>query len=426
MSCIYEYIIRYVKRCLVSNNEHLNFFNGLLRGIVTFIPVKTSLMDQNSKSAQKSSSEIEVLSIEEFQDFGSEWNSLLAESKVDNLFLTHEWISTWIKYFSADSEFFILIARDPKTNELLGIAPLMIEKVRYAFGFSLKRLVLMGNGCLEVDHLDFIIKHGLEINVSDSFVSYIQQHKHKWDVVFFDGLVSSSQVLTSLLRNDFTWGRRIYMQPCPYLPLPDSWDFLKQSFGKNLRYNLGRYKRKLEKSYPEAIKFQCVETNDELQLVMPRLYSLHHLIRKSKNELGGIFEDEKIASFHNEMSETSLSSGRLKLYSLCVEDAIIAALYCFRYKNSVLFYQTGYDPEWQRYSPGRLLMAHAIEDSISQKATEFDFLRGGEAYKESWTKEIREEFRVYAASSLKGYLFLMPRLIRTKARALLRRINSSA
>lgn len=383
----------------------------------------TRKMNLFSNRSQRYFSNIKIISLEEFHSLKSEWNSLLSESKVDNFFLTHEWLSTWVKYFSSDQNSFILIARDSKTHELLGAAPLIIEQCRNALGLSIKKLVFMGNGCLEIDHLDFIIKKGFETEISRDFINGIQQHKNKWDIIFFDGLASSSKALSGLLDSSHIKLHLTYTESCPYLTLPDNWESLRQQFGKNLRYNLGRYKRKLEKAYPGMVEFRRVETEDELGLVMPKLCSLHNLVQMTKNEHHGIFEDKNIADFHNDISNSSLASGNLHLYSLSVEDKIIAVLYCFRHKDAVLFYQTGYDPQWKEYSPGRLLMAYAIENSISEEVKEFDFLRGSESYKSAWTNESREEFRFYLASSLKGHLSLMPLLIRKNLRTFLNAKN---
>ena len=50
-----------------------------------------------------------------------------------------------------------------------------------------------------------------------------------------------------------------------------------------------------------------------------------------------------------------------------------------------IFYLSGFDPAFARYSPGKLVVAHAIEQAITRDAARaFDFLRGAEAYKYAW------------------------------------------
>ena len=354
----------------------------------------------------------EVSTWKEFDALQPEWDQLLSRSSADNYFLTHGWLSVWHKHFGTTLTPFILIARDPETGNLSGIAPLVIEKKYSLSGLSIKEISFMGNGCLQIDHLDFILDAEFEEEVSESFADYIFQKKNKWDNIYLDGLVSTSKTLHSLLKNSGLGKNLIYTETSPYLPLPESWITLKEQLGKNLRYNLGRYLRKLEKNHSGEVTFQVVKTESELNWVMPNLYYLHHQVQRIKRNQKGIFGDMNLAEFHKTISKKALQSDNLRLYSLSVDDVIIAVLYCFKYKDRVLFYQAGYDPEWQSYSPGRLLIAYAIKSSIAEHAKEFDFLRGDEEYKSTWTSKSRKELRVHLSSSIKGQTSMMPLMAR--------------
>jgi len=48
------------------------------------------------------------------------------------------------------------------------------------------------------------------------------------------------------------------------------------------------------------------------------------------------------------------------------------------------FYIGAFSPEYQRLSPGSVLLWYALEQAIAQGCHELDFLRGAEAYKYSW------------------------------------------
>ncbi len=220
--------------------------------------------------------------------------------------------------------------REKETGELIGVAPLVIGEKRNTSGLAHRELSFLGNGLLEIDHLDFIINKNYESEISEAFAKNIHQQKNRWDKIFFDGLVSSSRVFQKLL--SYSYHGLIYKE---------SWPSLKQTLGKNLRYNLGRYERKLEKAHPESVSYQIVETQSELASIMPKLYLLH-----SNKKEKSIFRNMDVEKFNNEMSKHALEADNLRLYSLSIKDTIIAVLYCFRYKGTILFYQSGYDPEW--------------------------------------------------------------------------------
>jgi len=79
-----------------------------------------------------------------------------------------------------------------------------------------------------------------------------------------------------------------------------------------------------------------------------------------------------------------LSYGALRMYALRVRDQFIAAFYGFRQGDRTYYYLSGFDPDFRQYSPGALLVAHAITEAIRERAKEFDFLRGREDYKYRW------------------------------------------
>ena len=51
-------------------------------------------------------------------------------------------------------------------------------------------------------------------------------------------------------------------------------------------------------------------------------------------------------------------------------------------------------------------MAHAIGAAIAEGATEFDFLRGDETYKDHWGTRLRHDWRVVLPTSARGRLLV--------------------
>ena len=73
------------------------------------------------------------------------------------------------------------------------------------------------------------------------------------------------------------------------------------------------------------------------------------------------------------------------MYALALGGHLAAAFYGFHAAGRTIFYLSGFDPAFARYSPGKLVVAHAIEQAIARDAARaFDFLRGAEAYKYAW------------------------------------------
>jgi CelD/BcsL family acetyltransferase involved in cellulose biosynthesis len=83
----------------------------------------------------------------------------------------------------------------------------------------------------------------------------------------------------------------------------------------------------------------------------------------------------------------------LRLYALLINDRILAVYYGFLSKGRAYYYLSGFEPEFEKYSLGTLIVGHGIEETIREGANEFDFLRGQEAYKYKWGAQDRFNYR---------------------------------
>jgi CelD/BcsL family acetyltransferase involved in cellulose biosynthesis len=58
------------------------------------------------------------------------------------------------------------------------------------------------------------------------------------------------------------------------------------------------------------------------------------------------------------------------------------------------YYLGGFDPAWDRFSPGSLLIQYALEFAREAGDSCFDFLRGAEPYKYRWGAVDRPQYRI--------------------------------
>jgi CelD/BcsL family acetyltransferase involved in cellulose biosynthesis len=195
----------------------------------------------------------------------------------------------------------------------------------------------------------------------------------------------------------------IRSSPCPYLQLPASWDEYTRSLGRNLRQNLGRYRRKLEREAGAPVVERMISEPGEADSTILDLAELHRRSRAAGSDTTA-FHHDGMVEFHRRVASRFAIEGKLRMHRLDVGDRAAAIIYCFRHDDVVSFYQTGYDPELGRYGPGRQLMATAIRSAIEEGATEFDFLRGDEGHKARWQVAVRYDQRLLVASGTRGRL----------------------
>ena len=125
-------------------------------------------------------------SYEEFRDIKEEWDGLISKANIDNIFLTHDWIGSYIRNYYDGDRLIILTVLDG--DELVGIAPLMIRK--YSFmGIVAKSVCFIGTAVS--DRMDFILATPKEEYLL-SIMDYLMDISAHWDFMDFQEIPGSS------------------------------------------------------------------------------------------------------------------------------------------------------------------------------------------------------------------------------------------
>ncbi len=117
--------------------------------------------------------------------------------------------------------------------------------------------------------------------------------------------------------------------------------------------------------------------------LLAALFELHRARWAARGE-PGVLDAPALEGFHRDAAAALHRRGLLRLIGLSLGGRLRAVLYGFTDHGRFLYYLSGFDPEIARLSPGRLLIARAIERARLDGAFELDFLRGGEPYKYEW------------------------------------------
>ncbi len=340
-----------------------------------------------------------LLTRNDFFALESEWEDLLKRCDIENIFLTWEWLSTYLRTIDTQQTLWVLVVRDQNNGHLMAVAPLLLKRRQVAPALILKELSFIGSE-VGSDHLDFIVDkqhHTTIINELSRFIAL--QEEKPWDLIHLEG--SRQQAIAHQVLQ--TLGHRVYHYPviCPYLRLPAQWRDYLQSLGKKRRYKIKAYRRKLEESFPEQVSYHCVDTLTELEACLPDLFALHQQAQQAQGR-SGAFAEEARQLFHTEICRQFLAKGWLRLYFLKVNNKPIAMVYSFFYHGVVSFYTTGFDLQWSAHSPGQQIIYYVLEQLINERAQEFDFLRGDESYKFMMTQTVREDQRLIMPQSYRG------------------------
>jgi CelD/BcsL family acetyltransferase involved in cellulose biosynthesis len=173
----------------------------------------------------------------------------------------------------------------------------------------------------------------------------------------------------------------------PYVDLAGiSWDDYLASRSRQFRSQLGRKMRSLRKEHD--VRFRRTQSSDEVAADLATLFRLHDARWAERSERSAL-ADPAIRAFHFEFARAALERGWLRLTVLEVDEVPVAALYGWLIGGRWSYYQAGFEPAWSRHSPGFLLLAETIREAIEEGASEYDMLRGDEAFKRRFATSSR-------------------------------------
>ncbi|MBV7329358.1 GNAT family N-acetyltransferase [Chloroflexi bacterium TSY] len=332
-----------------------------------------------------------------FTALESEWNRLLKKCRVNSIFSTYEWQTTWWNYLG-DGELWLLAFRHPKTDELLGIVPLY----RFIYGESGGKddggrseipPELMGKsqltlvGCVEVsDYLDLIVARGWEEDVYCSLLDWLQSdHAPQWDILDLCNLPEESQTYQRLPTIYKQAGLQVEIRQedvAPQFALPATYEhYLQEQVDKKQRHEIRRKQRRAERETEVGFYIIGLEPHTEpydLESEMNDFLRLQRISRADKAE----FMTPEMEYFFRAIARRMYDAGYLRLCFLTLNGDKAATQLTFAYNGSFLLYNSGYDPDaYKQFSPGWVLQAYSIQYAIADGYRLYDFMQGDEEYK---------------------------------------------
>jgi len=332
-----------------------------------------------------------------FAAMREEWNELLEKSEA-GVFNSWSWLYPWFRRIGPDRQLMILAARDEQ-GTLQGVWPLCIEK-RRLLGRTLRRLAYLGENHVGSDYLDVVSVRGKERQVTTLFVRTLKELQSRWDVLdltdFREGSLTVD-VLREELKDFVQQEGERYV--CPYQPLTPGQtfdDFLK---GTQRRDNFLRRLKWLQKQPGYAL--EIAERPGQVAAPLEEFFRLHRMRWEADGGSQGI-KGKGVEAFHRDATQLLAEEGKLRLFSLKVGAETLASVYGIVHGGKFIYFQSGYDPAWANKSVGLVLVGETFRHALSERLTEYDFLRGTERYKADWTTATRKTvlFKAYARGSV--------------------------
>ncbi|MCJ7512261.1 MAG: GNAT family N-acetyltransferase [Anaerolineales bacterium] len=317
-----------------------------------------------------------IETLETFESLAAEWNALLAGSVTNVPFLRHEYARAWWASLGGgewpSAELQVVAGRDP-TGRLVGLAPLI--RLPGEPGPALHLL-----GSFEIsDYLDLLVSADEAAPFVSGLLDFLAQEPVAgWHTLELYNLPNLSPVRGLMLELAAQRGWRATeepLQPCPVISLPENWEGYLQSLDKKQRHELRRKLRRAEGNLP-GVSLRWVDQPGEIESAMGAFL---RLMRLDPQKSG--FLTEAMDGHFRRLATEAKDDNWLRLAFLDAGGEPAAGYLFFDYGNRLWIYNSCLDPAFSQLSPGWVLTGMLIEWAVEHGRDEFDFLRGGEAYK---------------------------------------------
>jgi CelD/BcsL family acetyltransferase involved in cellulose biosynthesis len=312
-----------------------------------------------------------------FERLAGEWNDLLGRSVCDVPFLRHEYQRTWWSTLGGgeweSGELWVGVGRDDG-GRLQGIAPLFRTRTRDGSD------ALMFTGSIEIsDYLDLLVLPEATERFARALLEALERDRTGSSTaldLYNIPEASPTWIALETVATQRGWSvARQRLQPCPVIRLPGDWETYLTSLEGKQRHELRRKLRRAE-SHVAPVRLRLVEPGDDLAEATDRFLRLMAFdVAKT-----GFLTPAMRRQFHGTV-EAASENGWLQMAFLEVGGDPAAGYLNFDYRGRIWVYNSGINPEHTALSPGWVLLAQLIRWAIEHGRSEFDFLRGDEAYK---------------------------------------------
>jgi len=269
----------------------------------------------------------------------------------------------------------------------------------------LRHVSFIGSGIAAPVHMDFLVEEAESEELTAAFLQYLISHELEWDILDLQALREDSPLKGQIVAASGSWLEREPLK-CSFVTLPDSWEvFRDKLMNSKLRKTIRYYERRLEKDFPGQVISRKVTEEMELDPALDFLIGNSRRVF-SRAEVASAFVNEEYCIFYREMVQRAFREGLLRFFLLTVDNRIIAVQHCFCFKGIYYGYQTAYDPDWRKYSPGQQLLAYVFREAIREKVREIDMSHGESDYKARWASDERNDCRLLLARNRRARLWL--------------------
>ena len=316
-----------------------------------------------------------------------DWEKLHSVSRNKLLFLTAPWLRAIASSYHQNSPILIPIIYENNVS-VAGAAFINNNGV----------IEFLGTG--PSDYLDFVLAASVPTDKIDNYINKILNSMidavPNFKCFSLKHMLSSSPAVNVLLKQQRgSYGTIVRERYAPFMAKSRLSD-VKNKLSLRRKYN--RLNREGQ------LNIEVYHNGHKIINFLPELYSLH-IARWQKTKTPSSFIKEHTQNFYIGFV-TNFSDSTILRYTRVIYDGqCIANHLGFLYDHQYLWYKPAYDPNYQQFSPGEVLLRHLFHQGDEAQCDRFDFGLGLEPFKLRFSDQVQKVVNLHIT---KNYVKAMP------------------
>lgn len=370
--------------------------------------------------------DLSIECVSKFEDFVSlehDWNTLLENSEIESVFLSHGWFKCFWDTWGKDKCLRVLIAR--AGNRLFGLAPLMLYKGRH-LRLPVKILSFIEND--ESPHCGFIIYKDAAHYVMPAFLNHVYARQNSWDILILRKMPSGTSQINAVKaycdQNRRRWLDKTSLCS-PFLKTDSDWESFysnkSQRFKKRIRYMHNKLSKQGHFLVGES------HAPAEVKELMGQIYDVG--ARSWKAKVGkAIGSSEQSRMFFSQLPYDLTPLGVVYLWLLRLNHRLIAFEYHIRQNTIVYALRSSFDEAYRTCGPGSVLDFEVVRSLFNSDVQHYDMCGGPYAHKLRWTSEIKAhtDIMLFNRGPIASGLYFLNKCIKPKFKRIFGFINHKA
>ena len=282
------------------------------------------------------------------------------------------WVRKWFEHIGTRSA--PMVATVWEDGQLSGVLPMAVSE-RF-LGMKLVTFAGAPHGAL----FDFPAEDDRREEVLEKVMSEIAARGDTWDICDLSDL-SPDSICADVINeyaDEFVFASD-KLSGDPFLSIDLRCGNGDPKGSRKHRYNMRRARKKLAEI--GSVDFKVVCDKNALERYMPQMFEIHR--RRWKGYYtGSLFNSHNGRTFIEEIAKLYLERGSLYLALLTLDETAVAYALCFRFGDTLYYYNPAFDPEYATYSPGVILLEEIVKDCRDGGICRIELGKGSLPYKE--------------------------------------------